>query len=91
MATFVAALHVPAPADAPVNEFRGVALQQRAAAVEQRVAAMGAGVDAARVLAVMERPEPGAPVFHAVTPQPARWPSQRHATSQPLSTNRQPS
>jgi len=33
--------------------------------------------DAARVLAVMEGPEPGAPVFHAVTLQPARWPSQR--------------
>ena len=68
LATFVAALHVPAPADAPVNEFRGVALQQRAAAVEQRVAAMGAGVDAARVLAVWAElsatpPWPGPPLW----------------------------
>ena len=68
LATFVAALHVPAPADAPLNEFRGVALQQRAAAVEQRVAAMGAGVDAARVLAVWAElsatpPWPGPPLW----------------------------
>ena len=33
--------------------------------------------DAARVLAVLEGPEAGAPVFNAVVPQPPRWPSQR--------------
>jgi allophanate hydrolase len=33
--------------------------------------------DAARVLAIMEGPEPGAPVFNPVTLQPPRWPSQR--------------
>ncbi|HEX5373088.1 MAG TPA: allophanate hydrolase [Aquabacterium sp.] len=32
--------------------------------------------DAARVLAVMEGPEAGAPVFHAVNWQPPRWPTQ---------------
>lgn len=33
--------------------------------------------DAARVLAVMEGPEAGAPVFNTVALQPPRWPSQR--------------
>lgn len=33
--------------------------------------------DAARVLAIMEGPEPGAPVFNTVTLQPPRWPTQR--------------
>jgi allophanate hydrolase len=33
--------------------------------------------DAARVLAVMEGPEPDAPVFNTVALQPPRWPSQR--------------
>lgn len=33
--------------------------------------------DAARVLAVMEGPEAGAPVFNSFTPQPPRWPSQQ--------------
>lgn len=52
LAAFVAALHVPAPADAPLNEFRGVALQQRAAAVEQRVAALATVIDGPAVRAV---------------------------------------
>ena len=33
--------------------------------------------DAARVLAVIEGPEPGAPIFNTVTVQPPRWSSQR--------------
>lgn len=33
--------------------------------------------DAARVLAVIEGIEPGAPVFNTVVPQPPRWPSQQ--------------
>ena len=36
-AAFLRALHVPALADAPANPFRGVPLQQRAAAVEARM------------------------------------------------------
>jgi len=52
LASFVAALHVPAPADAPLNEFRGVALQRRAAAVEQRVATFATVIDGSTVLAV---------------------------------------
>jgi len=52
LASFVAALHVPAPADAPLNEFRGVALHRRAAAVEQRAATLATMIDGAAVLAV---------------------------------------
>lgn len=36
-AAFLRSLHVPAPADAPPNPFRGVPLRQRAAAVEERM------------------------------------------------------
>ena len=36
-AAFLRALHSPAPADAPVNPFRGVPLPQRAAAMETRM------------------------------------------------------
>ena len=50
LAAFITALHVPAPLEAPLNEFRGVALQRRAAAVEQRVATLE--VDAPTVLNV---------------------------------------
>ncbi len=45
LSAFVAALHVPAPADAPLNEFRGVALQRRAAAVEQRAGTLAGVLD----------------------------------------------
>ena len=38
LAAFLAALHRPAPDDAPTNEFRGVPLAQRAAVFEARVA-----------------------------------------------------
>lgn len=50
LAAFVTSLHVPASPEAPLNEFRGVALRQRAAAVEQRVAALE--VETPRVLTV---------------------------------------
>lgn len=50
LAGFIAALHQPAPPDAPLNPFRGVALAERAAAVEARVAALGDAVDAPLVL-----------------------------------------
>ncbi|HLO51548.1 MAG TPA: aminoglycoside phosphotransferase family protein [Kamptonema sp.] len=36
-ASFLRSLHIPAPFNAPVNAFRGVALNQRAAAVEERM------------------------------------------------------
>ncbi|MFL5805140.1 MAG: aminoglycoside phosphotransferase family protein [Roseiflexaceae bacterium] len=36
-AAFLRSLHVPAPADAPANPFRGVPLSQRAEAVEARI------------------------------------------------------
>lgn len=36
-AAFLRSLHVPAPADAPPNPFRGVPLRQRAATVEERM------------------------------------------------------
>ena len=52
LAAFVAALHQPAPREAPLNPFRGVALAERAAAVEARVAALGDAVDAPLVLRV---------------------------------------
>lgn len=45
LAGFVAALHTPAPADAPVNPFRGVALTERAAAVERRAASLADRID----------------------------------------------
>lgn len=52
LAGFVAALHVPAPTDAPLNEFRGVALSRRVAAVEARVGTLAATVDGPGVLTV---------------------------------------
>lgn len=50
LAAFVHALHTPAPADAPTNPFRGVALRQRADAVGERVERLGSALDGARVL-----------------------------------------
>jgi len=44
---FLRALHRPAPHDAPRNPFRGVALAQREAAFEQRLAALSGEVDVA--------------------------------------------
>ena len=45
LAAFLAALHHPAPADAPINPFRGVALPARADAVAQRIASLCGVVD----------------------------------------------
>jgi aminoglycoside phosphotransferase (APT) family kinase protein len=52
LANFVAALHRPAPADAPTNPFRGVHLQQRAEAVDQRTALLSDQIPARQVLSV---------------------------------------
>jgi aminoglycoside phosphotransferase (APT) family kinase protein len=43
-AAFLRALHIPAPADAPANPFRGVPLQQRAAVVEARMQRLGSSL-----------------------------------------------
>jgi aminoglycoside phosphotransferase (APT) family kinase protein len=45
LARFIAALHVVAPAEAPENLVRGVALRRRADAVNQRLASLGHTVD----------------------------------------------
>jgi aminoglycoside phosphotransferase (APT) family kinase protein len=52
LAAFVAALHHPAPPDAPINTVRGVALQSRADAVGQRMQSLADVVDAPHVAAV---------------------------------------
>ena len=52
LAAFVAALHTPAPPDAPANPFRGVALAERAAAVEQRAHSMTDRIDLATTVRV---------------------------------------
>ena len=51
LGAFVAALHMPAPAAAPANEFRGVPLAERGDVLEARVAALGEAVDADSVRA----------------------------------------
>jgi len=45
---FVHALHTPAPADAPVNPFRGVPLADRAERFDQHVGELGGRIDARR-------------------------------------------
>ncbi len=45
---FLNALHVPAPPDAPMNPFRGVALAERAAAVTERLGLLSRQIDAER-------------------------------------------
>jgi aminoglycoside phosphotransferase (APT) family kinase protein len=47
---FLGALHVPAPADAPANPFRGVPLAERAASVAANLALIGGQVDEDAVL-----------------------------------------
>jgi aminoglycoside phosphotransferase (APT) family kinase protein len=42
LGTFLRSLHVPAPADAPVNPLRGVPLRQRAAGVQERMQRLSA-------------------------------------------------
>jgi len=67
LARTVAALHVPAPADAPANPVRGVPLAHRDTAVRERLAA-GSGPWADRARALWDRclavpPWAGAPVW----------------------------
>lgn len=52
LAAFVAALHRPAPPDAPKNTVRGVALHTRSAAVDQRLHSLAAVVDVPHVATV---------------------------------------
>jgi aminoglycoside phosphotransferase (APT) family kinase protein len=47
---FLSALHVPAPADAPTNPYRGVPLAEREPALRHRVAQLDGFVDGRRVL-----------------------------------------
>lgn len=49
---FVAALHQPAPAHAPISDYRGGPLADRDAILRERVAQLGATIDAAAVLAL---------------------------------------
>lgn len=51
---FLAALHRPAPADAPVNPFRGIALAGRAAGVEAQLPHLDDPVERAAALRVWE-------------------------------------
>jgi len=53
IATFLRALHVKAPADAPVNPWRGVPLRDRAAAVDERLQRL-AGRDAPITATILE-------------------------------------
>jgi aminoglycoside phosphotransferase (APT) family kinase protein len=55
LAAFIVALHQPAPSDAPGNPFRGVHLQQRAEAVQQRVHSLGEVIPTEQVLAVWDK------------------------------------
>lgn len=52
LAGFIAALHVPAPPDAPPNPVRGVALAARAAAVEDRAHSLADVIDVDGTLGV---------------------------------------
>lgn len=51
---FQAALHVPAPADAPLNPFRGVPLAERAPMLRPALDVLGDTVDRARILELWE-------------------------------------
>jgi aminoglycoside phosphotransferase (APT) family kinase protein len=54
LAAFVVALHQPAPYDAPGNPFRGVHLQRRAEAVQQRTQSLRDVIPAEQVIAVWD-------------------------------------
>ena len=65
---FLHALHQPAPADAPLNPFRGVPLEARTAALHGHLQQLGGAVDRAAVLAVWDLalaapPWPGPPLW----------------------------
>jgi aminoglycoside phosphotransferase (APT) family kinase protein len=51
LGAFVAALHAPAPDDAPVNPFRGGPLSERSDVLHERVEALGDSIDAPAVRA----------------------------------------
>jgi aminoglycoside phosphotransferase (APT) family kinase protein len=51
LGAFLAALHRPAPADAPRNPFRGIRLAERDARLRDSLARLGDAVDAERLLA----------------------------------------
>ena len=51
---FLAALHSPAPADAPDNPYRGVPLADRDGAMRERIASLGDLIDARRVTSLWE-------------------------------------
>jgi aminoglycoside phosphotransferase (APT) family kinase protein len=55
LGAFVAALHQPAPADAPVNPVRGGPLAERAFAVTERLSRLASVVDAEAVARTWER------------------------------------
>jgi aminoglycoside phosphotransferase (APT) family kinase protein len=55
LGAFVAALHAPAPDDAPANELRGGPLAGRTAMLEERVALLGDAIDGEAVLAGWRR------------------------------------
>lgn len=55
LARFLAALHRPAPADAPPNPYRGVPLPDCDARVRERTAALDGMVDGGALLAVWDR------------------------------------
>ena len=65
---FLAALHRPAPSDAPVNEFRGIPLSQRDGVLRDRVSGLSAIVDTAATLALW-----GALVATPVWSGPPMW------------------
>ncbi|MFF2053581.1 aminoglycoside phosphotransferase family protein [Leifsonia sp. NPDC058194] len=54
LAAFVRALHIPAPADAPVNPVRGVPLATRDRAVRERLALLSARMDTGGLVAAWE-------------------------------------
>ena len=73
---FFRALHRPAPPDAPRNPYRGVPLAARTEVFEQRVAELGAAVDAGAVrevwaTALAAAPPSGPPVWLHGDPHPA--------------------
>lgn len=57
LGSFYAALHQPAPADAPVNEFRSGPVRDRRPHFEQRLGTLGDRVDASALLAVFAAAE----------------------------------
>lgn len=68
LAGFVRALHIPAPADAPVNPVRGVPLATRDAPVRERIALLAARLDTTALTAAWDDAL-AAPVWRG----PALW------------------